>query len=49
MADALMMAGKTVTLVKLDGEDHWLSKSATRVQVLKETEKFLGASLHKDP
>ena len=49
MADALTTAGKPVTLVKLDGEDHWLSKSATRVQVLKEIEKFLGASLRKDP
>ena len=41
MADALKAAGKQVEFVKLDGEDHWLSKSATRLQMLEATVKFL--------
>jgi len=35
MAKALKDAGKPVELVTLDGEDHWLSRSATRLQMLK--------------
>ena len=46
MARALKEAGKNVTLVKLDGDDHWLSHGATRVRMLQELEKFLGAQLH---
>jgi dipeptidyl aminopeptidase/acylaminoacyl peptidase len=45
MANALTAAGKKVTLVKLDGEDHWLSNSSTRITVLKELERFLGSCL----
>jgi dipeptidyl aminopeptidase/acylaminoacyl peptidase len=41
MAQALSAAGKPVTLVKLAGEDHWLSRTDTRVQMLKEFESFL--------
>ena len=36
---------KPVTYVSLAGEDHWLSQSATRVQMLKELEKFLSVQL----
>jgi dipeptidyl aminopeptidase/acylaminoacyl peptidase len=45
MERALMAAGKTCTFVKLPGEDHWLSKSATRTQVLREMETFLARHL----
>ncbi len=45
MARALSALGKPVTLVKLAGEDHWLSQTATRVQVLVEMEKFLDQHL----
>ena len=41
MERALIAAGKTCTFVKLPGEDHWLSRSATRTQVLREMETFL--------
>jgi dipeptidyl aminopeptidase/acylaminoacyl peptidase len=46
MARALREAGKNVTLVKLEGDDHWLSHGATRVRMLQELEKFLAAQLH---
>jgi dipeptidyl aminopeptidase/acylaminoacyl peptidase len=36
---------KPVTFVPLAGEDHWLSQSATRVQMLKELDKFLSVQL----
>jgi dipeptidyl aminopeptidase/acylaminoacyl peptidase len=45
MERALMAAGKTCTFVKLPGEDHWLSKSATRAQILREMETFLARHL----
>jgi dipeptidyl aminopeptidase/acylaminoacyl peptidase len=41
MADALKAAGKQVEFVQLNGEDHWLSRSETRLQMLKATVKFL--------
>ena len=41
MASALKSAGKNVKLVELRGEDHWLSKTATRQQMLTELEAFL--------
>lgn len=41
MADALKAAGKPYTVVVLPGEDHWLSHSATRLQMLKATADFL--------
>lgn len=47
MARALKQSGKTVTLVKLSGDDHWLSRSETRVRMLKEVDGFLAAPLRK--
>lgn len=44
MVDALKDAGKQVQFVKLDGEDHWLSRSQTRLQALDATVKFLLAN-----
>jgi len=41
MAEALRRAGKPVELVELPGEDHWLSRSATRQRMLAETVRFL--------
>jgi dipeptidyl aminopeptidase/acylaminoacyl peptidase len=49
MAIALGEAGQNARFIKLAGEDHWLSKSATRVQVLKEIEQFLGTNLRAEP
>jgi dipeptidyl aminopeptidase/acylaminoacyl peptidase len=46
MARALTRAGKKVTYVKLPGDDHWLSRSATRVRMLKELDAFLAQYLH---
>jgi dienelactone hydrolase len=45
MARALAKFNKKYTFVKLDGEDHWLSRGETRLQVLKEIEKFLKENL----
>jgi dipeptidyl aminopeptidase/acylaminoacyl peptidase len=45
MARALKSAGKDVTVSVLQGEDHWLSRTETRVQVLKELDAFLGKHL----
>jgi len=45
MARALKTLDKPVTLVQITGDDHWLSQTATRLQVLTETEKFLHAHL----
>jgi len=44
MATALKSAGKQVEFVTLDAEDHWLSRSATRLQMLKATVTFLEAN-----
>jgi dipeptidyl aminopeptidase/acylaminoacyl peptidase len=41
MADALKKAGKPVELVTLHGEDHWLSRGDTRLQMLKAVVGFL--------
>jgi dipeptidyl aminopeptidase/acylaminoacyl peptidase len=41
MADALRRAGKTVDLVPLDHEDHYLSSGATRLQMLRAVIDFL--------
>jgi dipeptidyl aminopeptidase/acylaminoacyl peptidase len=46
MVRALTRAGKSVKLVKLPGDDHWLSHSQTRTQMLKELDGFLAAQLH---
>jgi dipeptidyl aminopeptidase/acylaminoacyl peptidase len=43
--DALQSAGKTVQFVKLEGDDHNLRESATRIQMLKATEAFLAQHL----
>jgi dipeptidyl aminopeptidase/acylaminoacyl peptidase len=45
MAKALEKAGKSVKFVKLAGEDHWLSRGDTRLQVLKELDAFLAPFL----
>ncbi len=41
MADAMKKAGKPVQLVTLTGEDHWLSRGATRLQMLNAVVAFL--------
>jgi dipeptidyl aminopeptidase/acylaminoacyl peptidase len=41
MADALKRAGKSVDLVVLSHEDHWLSHGDTRLQMLQATMDFL--------
>lgn len=41
MAEALTRAGKSVQLVSLPEEDHWLSHSATRERMLETIVKFL--------
>jgi dipeptidyl aminopeptidase/acylaminoacyl peptidase len=41
MAKALRAAGKSVTTTTLQGEDHWLSRTDTRIQVLRELDRFL--------
>jgi len=45
MERALRRAGADVRLVRLDGEDHWLSTTETRTQVLMELESFLAEHL----
>jgi len=44
MLSALKRAGKSVTLVTLKHEDHWLSRSETRLQMLQATVDFLKAN-----
>ena len=41
MEGALKKAGKSVEFVTLPGEDHWLSRDATRQQMLQATVTFL--------
>jgi len=41
MADALKDAGKPYELIALDGEDHWLSLSTTRLQMLEAAVGFV--------
>jgi dipeptidyl aminopeptidase/acylaminoacyl peptidase len=41
MADALKRAGKPVELVVMPGEDHWLTSSDTRLQMLQAVVAFL--------
>jgi len=45
MAHALSGAHKSVQLVTLPGDDHWLLRSETRSRMLREVEKFLAAHL----
>lgn len=46
MERSMKQYGKPVTFVRMPGEDHWLSRSETRVQVLQELEKFLARNLN---
>ena len=48
MAAALTKAGKPVELVRLAGEDHYLSRSATRTAMLDATAAFLARHLPAD-
>jgi dipeptidyl aminopeptidase/acylaminoacyl peptidase len=41
MEAAMRRAGKPVTVVRLEGEDHWLSSGATRTRMLQESIRFL--------
>ena len=41
MADALKDAGKPYEFIELKGEDHWLSRSDTREQMLEATLAFV--------
>ncbi|MFN3214400.1 MAG: alpha/beta hydrolase family protein [Henriciella sp.] len=45
MRNALKRAGKDVELVRLKGEDHWLSVADTRLQTLEEMDRFLSEHL----
>jgi dipeptidyl aminopeptidase/acylaminoacyl peptidase len=45
MDSALKAAGKSSRLVTLKQEDHWLSRSDSRIQILVELEKFLAENL----
>lgn len=45
MERALKRAGKQVELVKLKGEDHWLSVADTRMQTLREMDRFIAEHL----
>jgi dipeptidyl aminopeptidase/acylaminoacyl peptidase len=45
MERALRGAGKTVQLVELEGEDHWLSEATTRIQTLEALDTFLAQHL----
>ena len=47
MHRALKNANKDSTLIELKDEDHWLSKSATRLQMLEEIDAFL--KMHNPP
>ena len=44
LANALKKAGKPVSLIELKQEDHWLSRGATRLQMLQATVAFLAAN-----
>ncbi|MFI4934985.1 MAG: alpha/beta hydrolase family protein [Caulobacterales bacterium] len=41
MADALKAAGKPVEVLQLPGEDHWLSRQSTRVEMLNASVAFV--------
>jgi dipeptidyl aminopeptidase/acylaminoacyl peptidase len=45
MESALQGAGKSVQLVELEGEDHWLSGAPTRLEMLKAVDAFLAQHL----
>ncbi len=41
MENALHDAGKDVSLVRMDGEDHWMSREPTRITMVKESLAFV--------
>jgi dipeptidyl aminopeptidase/acylaminoacyl peptidase len=43
--DALQTAGKTVTLVTFDDDDHYMTLASTRLQMLTALERFLAANI----
>lgn len=45
MERALKQAGKEVTLVRLKGEDHWLSTGETRIETLRALDQFVARTL----
>ncbi|MFN3312771.1 MAG: alpha/beta hydrolase family protein [Hyphomonas sp.] len=45
MERALKRANKPVEFVRLEGEDHWLSGAETRIQLLREIDRFLAAQM----
>jgi dipeptidyl aminopeptidase/acylaminoacyl peptidase len=45
MRDALKAAGKPVQFIRLDGEDHYLSRSKTRTEMLNALDAFLAKHL----
>ncbi len=47
METALRGAGKSVQLVELEGEDHWLSGAKTRLETLRALDAFLAEHLAK--
>lgn len=49
MEAALKKAGKSVRLVKLKGEDHWLSVSDSRLQTLIELDRFVTETIGPRP
>ncbi|MET0363353.1 MAG: S9 family peptidase [Sphingobium sp.] len=49
MASALRKAGKPVEFVTLPGEDHWLSRSATRLSMLESAVAFVEKHNPPDP
>ncbi|MGP8035064.1 MAG: alpha/beta fold hydrolase [Steroidobacteraceae bacterium] len=49
MYDALQRDKKNVQLIALNGEDHWLSRSATRLQMLQSSVAFLRANNPPEP
>jgi dipeptidyl aminopeptidase/acylaminoacyl peptidase len=48
MEAALKRAGKEVQLVKLKNEDHWLSSSETRLQTLRELDRFVAETIGRN-
>ena len=44
MLSALKRAGKSAELITLKNEDHWLSRSDTRLRMLQATVEFLKAN-----
>jgi dipeptidyl aminopeptidase/acylaminoacyl peptidase len=45
MYDALKRAKKDVSFVRLDGEDHYLSKRTTRIKTLRAVAEFVEGNL----